>query len=409
LSTTTPTSPSPRKTTLVFLFTLLLTLFILVLSDACSSGGGFPAGDSAYPPASLSTGVPVQASQTPTRTAQPDGSLAPSARPSATSSPSPTASPTPTLTPLPTFTTPLLHNSVIPAEYIDEPCEYLRMRWSPTSSPPHTVVVPVMFHHIYRSSASLNGNQDITARQFNDIMAHAESLGFETITTAELEGFLYGNARIPPRSMLLILDDRRPNLISEYFMPVLEANDWTLTLGWISADNGYGLWHQMETLHATGRLDFQSHGYRHRYARPDTPFEEVLEELQAPIPILEEHFGVNPIAYIWPGGHYTQEAIQAARQAGYRLGFTVHSSMPIRFNWIPLSPAPLEMNDPLMLLPRAWSHDAILKLDQAVEVSEQAEIFAIQNYPLEAAWYRRACRGVLPPLKAVYPEISQIP
>jgi peptidoglycan/xylan/chitin deacetylase (PgdA/CDA1 family) len=309
------------------------------------------------------------------------------------------------LEPLPFFNSPVLRGGVIPQTYIADTCEYLRMRWS--GSPPHTVVVPVMFHSIVRDTRSISAAQDISETQFESFVRYASRLGFTTITTAQLEAFLYTNAAIPERSMLLIVDDRRPGVIQDNFLPVLKANNWTVTSGWISAENGPLLWERMESLHATGYLDMQAHGYRHIYIQPEMSEEELREEISASIPILEQHFGERPRAYIWPGGNYTPLAVQIARQAGYTLGFTVHSPMPVRFNWIPQVPEAAVVGDPLMLLPRAWSSEVNNKLDKALIVSEEARAFAIENYALEAAWYQVGCGGELPALSSIYPEINR--
>lgn len=65
------------------------------------------------------------------------------------------------------------------------------------------------------------------------------------------------------------------------------------------------------------------------------------------------------------------------------------------FNWVPLGEAERAVNDPLMVLPRAWSSAANVNLDEAVKISEQATAFATQNYPVEADWYRTYCGGEL--------------
>ncbi len=49
-----------------------------------------------------------------------------------------------------------------------------------------------------------------------------------------------------------------------------------------------------------------------------------------------------------------------------------------------------------MVLPRFWSTAALVNLDQAASVAEQAEAFAQESYPAEAAWYHASCSGDLP-------------
>jgi peptidoglycan/xylan/chitin deacetylase (PgdA/CDA1 family) len=228
---------------------------------------------------------------------------------------------------------------------------------------------------------------------------YAHSLGFETITTQELLGFLLYNDPIPPRSMIVIVDDRRPGLIYEHFMPVLEANDWTVTAAYIAdPDDLDWAWDWMERLYASGRLDVQSHGYTGQvYIVPETPLEEIQNEIWNSTGVLEEHFGTRPLAFIWPGGNFTPLSVQVAREGGYQLGFTAYSRGPLLFNWIPQGEEERLVNDPLMLLPRAWSNSVNYNLDEALRLSEQAAEFAEANAEAELEWLSKYCEaGTLP-------------
>ncbi|MGH2581756.1 MAG: polysaccharide deacetylase family protein [Anaerolineales bacterium] len=320
--------------------------------------------------------------------------------------------PNPTYSPGPeTFQSSILRPGIEPVAYIADSCAYLEMRWDPQNSKPGTVVAPIMFHGIVKGNGQPTQAQDINFETFEQIIALAEDLGFETITTDELVGFLTENAKIPPRSMILILDDRRPGTAEDYFLPVNERNDWTTTLAWIAqADTeqrkgrlpGESLWDWIERIYATGYFDVQSHGLNHRlYLVEGLPEEVVREEIAGSILVLEEHFGQRPIAYIWPGGDYTFLGIQVAREAGFKLGFTVQSRGPILFNWIPQGEKELAHNDPLMLLPRFWSSAALRNLEQTTQIGDDAAEFAKQNYAAEANWYSTYCGGRLPPLEDV--------
>jgi peptidoglycan/xylan/chitin deacetylase (PgdA/CDA1 family) len=253
-----------------------------------------------------------------------------------------------------------------------------------------------MFHSVRTPDNMVNDSVTISTDYLQAIVARAQALGFETITSEELAGFLEENRSIPKRSMIWIVDDRRPGSVETYMLPLAEANDWTLTLGWIIADTRADLWAWMERLNATGRLDIQSHGYWHVYMTEDTPDATVRQEILDPIPVLKDHFGQRPIAFVWPGGNFTPQAVEVAREAGYRLGFTAYSRGPLLFDWIPLGEAETGIGDPVMVLPRYWSTAAVVNLDQAVKIGEEAASFAREQYPTEAAWYRASCGGELP-------------
>ncbi|OGO69953.1 MAG: hypothetical protein A2Z49_02935 [Chloroflexi bacterium RBG_19FT_COMBO_56_12] len=344
---------------------------------------------------------PQLVSDTPTASpARPTQTLTPSQTPTTTStitpSVTPTASNTPTATVTDTpitlaqFSSPGLRAGIQPETYLAGTCEYLRLRWGKSKAEPGTVVVPVMFHSIVQPPSKVTDPKDITVEEFQSFVYYANSLGFETITTQELLNFLLYNDPIPPRSMILIVDDRRPGLIYEHFMPVL---DWTVTAAYIADPNNLNwAWDWMERIYESGRLDVQSHGYTGQlYILSDTPLEKIQQEIWDSTAVLEEHFGTRPIAFIWPGGNFTPLSAQVAREGGYQLGFTAYSRGPLLFNWIPLGEEEQLVNDPLMVLPRAWSNSVNYNLDEAIRVSEQAVAFAEANAEAEKAWLHKYC------------------
>ena len=322
--------------------------------------------------------------------------------------PSGTPTPTATLPPPEGFNTKLLRPGTLPQGYIQDACEYLSLRWAPEGSLPGTVVVPIMFHSIFRRESTVSVEQDISKKQFEDFVAYARYLGYETISTAQLVAFLEGNGRIPPRSMIMIFDDRRLNTVREHVLPVLEEFDWHATLAYITGPVvPESEWEDLVDLAKTGRVDVQAHGYFHNgetYITDFTPEDVIRQEIFGAYSVIQERLGSPPDSFIWPGGNFNDLAVRMAREAGYRLGFSIKSHGPLMFNWIPLSEEERRIGDPLMLLPRAWSYEANFKLDQATQFAEQAQLQAIQNYPAEAAWYRSTCGGELPELNEILPD-----
>lgn len=318
--------------------------------------------------------------------------------PAAVPSPSLAPTPAPTLEPSSVFSSSLLSQQ--PKAYVRDVCEYLRQRWDPARSAPGTVVVAVMFHSVQEGGPYRPGDTFMPAEELTRTVRVAQRLGFQTITAAQLADFLEHNARIPPRSMIWIVDDRRPDDVENYFLPIARDNGWTVTLGWIIGDTDHrkGLWQRMEDMNASGHLDVQCHGYAHRYIAPDTPEEVIRQELFDPIPILEQHFGQKPVAFVWPGGNFTPRAIEIAREAGYRLAFTSFSRGPMMYNWVPLGEQEQEVGDPLMVLPRFWARPGLAEhLRMAAQVAEAAAAQALKDYPREAEYYRTVCGSELAP------------
>ena len=336
------------------------------------------------------------------------------ASPSATYTPTPTDTPTPSPTAvrtppeLPTFfQTDLLNRLDTPHTYISNTCQYLQDKWSSEKSLPGTVLMPIMFHSV----GGTTGGDRISDDDFHALMQALQDKGFEAITTAQAADFLNDNAQIPPLSVLLIVDDRRTSLyFDKFFRPYWEEYNWPVVNAWISlndsitAENLPG----NAALESEGWVDHQSHGFQHFPITQSSTDEYIKQELYKPIDFFMENFHKKPIAFIWPGGNFTPHAAALARQAGYQLGFTINPRGPLMFDWIPLSDAKDSnrpswipegpVNDPLLVLPRYWDTDAIIHLDDVIQIGQDASAYAGQNKAIELEYYDIVCAPSLGPI-----------
>ena len=336
----------------------------------------------------------------PTKTPQP---VTPT--PSASALP-PTLDPnrTPPALPVP-FQSNLIMPGAYPHTYINSVCQYLKDRWDPNNSQPGTVVMPIMFHGII--DGDVVQDNMITHDQVEALLQDLKSQGFQSITSLQLANFLEHNAPIPPRSVILIVDDRHyAQYFQTHFLPFLQANHWTVTNAWISTPlSTQDLIDGMAALIKAGWVDVQAHGVVHNIPIGESSSEDYIHsELYGSISFIQQHFGKTPIAYIWPGGGFTPHAAAVARQAGYQLGFTVNPRGPIMYNWIPLGdnvdlryPTYLPegpVHDPLMVLPRYWDTDAYAHIDEVRNMGKQAAAYASQNKATELEYYDIVCKSV---------------
>jgi hypothetical protein len=354
---------------------------------------------------------PSQPSPTPTPTELP--------LPTPTDTPPPPDTPTPTPIRTPPalpgmYQSAYLDPGVTPHIYIDDACQYLRMKWDPNNSEPGTVVMVIMFHAII--DGGVTAEDDISKRGFNKMMETLKEQGYEAINTEQLVNFLESNVKIPPFSVLLLVDDRHHDqYFNNHFRPYWEDWGWPVVNAWIShPDTTADLWAENEALNAEGWVDYQAHGVIHNYGINYLADDaNVLVELQGAIAAFQEHFHKTPIAFIWPGGNFTPRAVQLARQNGYRLGFSINPRGPIMFNWVPLAdaydpnhPTVLEegpVNDPLMVLPRYWPFNVIENLDKIRAMSHEAADLAETNKAVELEFYDIVCAPAYGPLPTLEP------
>ncbi len=363
-------------------------------------------------PASLPTATPTQA-VTATVTPSPTATLTQTPNPTATFTATITPSPVPpTATPEPLAVfSPRLLAGIQPATYLQDTCTYLADRWSAGNATPGTVVVPIMYHSVRKEGGTVTDNITVTQDYFKETMDHAKALGFETISIDQLVAFLQHNAYIPPRSMVLIIDDRRLGTVQQHFLPVLQANNWHLVMAYITGVINDNEWQQIKDVLSTGYVEIQAHGFLHNgstYFTENTPDDVIHNEIYGPIQAFMDHLGYRPTAFIWPGGDFTLKTVQDVRQAGYEVGFSSYSRGPVMFNWVPLGAEEREMNDPLLVLPRYWSTAAYVNLDDAVNYANQAIAFAQQNEQSELDYYNTYCTTD-PPIQLAATSTQEAP
>jgi hypothetical protein len=300
-----------------------------------------------------------------------------------------------------TFTTSLLNGGGAPHTYIQDSCEYLKQKWTSTNSPPGTIAMVIMFHTISKDTAT--AANEISSQDFKKLMNDLHDAGFQAIYMQELADFLYSNAKIPERSVLLIQDDRHAaQNFTDHFLQYFQDWGWPVINGWISTPlNTADLWQQQETLAAQGWVDYQAHGVQHLPIDSSSSDTYILGELQGSVDAFQQHFHKSPIAFIWPGGGFTPHAVELARSVGYKLGFTVNPRGPLMYNWIPLAdqqnPAqPLAIaegpvNDPLMVLPRYWDTDARAHIDEVRQIGNAAAAYAESQKANELEYYDILC------------------
>ncbi len=285
-----------------------------------------------------------------------------------------------------------------PHTYVQNTCQYLHNKWNPLSAEPGTVVMIVMFN-------------EIVMDDFDRIMEQLHDQGFEAIDTKQLLAFMERNVKIPRRSVLIIQNDsQEADDLTRNYREYYDRWKWIVVNGWTSnPDAPEYLWQDNIALEQEGWVDHQAQGMTPGTVLSDDSSKAVItRELKDPVTAFVKLFNKNPIAVIWPGGGFGMRPVEAARQAGYQLGFTNNSRGPVMYNWVPLAdeldpkrPTYIpegQIDDPLMTLPRYWPDQILNAIDKVRRIGIEARAYAKANKKVELEYYDIVCADTYGPM-----------
>ncbi len=320
--------------------------------------------------------------------------------------PTPTAIRTPPALP-DVYQSSFLNTLDTPHTYITDTCQYFLDKWDSHHAAPGTIVLVVMLHSL--TKGHLESSDSMGVADFTRMMDELHDQKFQAIKARQLVDFLDHNASIPPRSVLLVQDGRRyAENFNKHFRLYWDQWDWPVVNAW---DNSAGttdaLWDENVALENEGWVDHQVYGITTDSRTDALSVQYFTDELQKALTVFKAHFAKTPLAIVWPSG-LQLNAMQAARQLGYRLGFTPNARGPLMFNWIPLAdktdtlrPSYIPegpLGDPLMTLPRYWPYQVHDALDVVRVTGKEAAAYAEQNKASELEYYDIVCAPTYGPM-----------
>ncbi len=295
----------------------------------------------------------------------------------------------------------LLNPLDTPHTYIKDACIYLRNKWNSKNSPPGTLVMIIRIQSINKGIPQ--GGDVMNVTSFTKMMVELHGQHFQAIDTGHLVDFLENNAKIPPRSVVLLQDGRRyAENFNKHFLSYWDDWGWPVVNAWDDQANSTdALWNENIALEQEGWVDHQVLGLPIDPTTIDNLSDNYFkDELQKQIATFQQHFNKSPVALVWPTGFGARPA-QIARQLGYRLGFTSNARGPVMYNWVPLAenmdpmrpsfPPEDSVNDPLMTLPRYSPFQVHGVLDMVRGIGDDAAAYASQNKSVELRYYDLVC------------------
>ncbi|MDU4752953.1 MAG: polysaccharide deacetylase family protein [Clostridium butyricum] len=180
--------------------------------------------------------------------------------------------------------------------------------------------IPVLYYHSVDENAA--NEVTITPEKLKEQLDYINDNNYVTITMTELYDHIENNKPIPEKSIIITFDDGYMNNYTEAF-PMLKELNMTATIFCVgnSLDGSYYLSEEAIKEMSDYGIDIESHTVNHVHL--DTmSYDEQLLELKNSKNILEKITGKEVLSLAYPFGDYNDNTIKAAKDAGYKMGFT---------------------------------------------------------------------------------------
>ena len=206
---------------------------------------------------------------------------------------------------------------------------------SPTSTPVsssqasygYCLNVPVLFyHHVQPYSLAKTKGQtalSVDSDTFDNQMEYLASNGYSTITAEKLITALLTKTSLPPKSVLVTLDDGYKDAY-EYAYPIFKKNNIVANLmiptGLIGGAD-YLSWSQLEEMSKDPLIYITNHTWSH-YSLSGGNAAKVHTEIETAQAQLEQHVGKRSMVFTYPYGSFNDLSINVLKEDGYLGAFS---------------------------------------------------------------------------------------
>jgi peptidoglycan/xylan/chitin deacetylase (PgdA/CDA1 family) len=189
--------------------------------------------------------------------------------------------------------------------------------------------IPILCYHRFGSPK----RRLVVARaDFEAQMDYLARNGYHVIPLSRLTGFLEGRDALPPKSVVITIDDGYRSTY-EIAYPILRKYGFPATVFLYSDFVGAGdamPWSQMQEMLRSGLIEIQPHSKTHSNLTlrqpnetPDRYRDRVRSEVERPTALIAERLGVTPLSYAFPYGDVNEAVVAELQRAGLLIGTTV--------------------------------------------------------------------------------------
>ena len=190
--------------------------------------------------------------------------------------------------------------------------------------------VPILCYHRFGTPSS---KMVISPASFAAQLDWLARNHYQVLRLSQLSGFLSGRKAVPPRSVVITIDDGYESVYRHAF-PLLKKYGFAATLFAYTDFIGGGdalTWAQLQEMSRSGLVDVQSHTKSHRNliergAQESEPRykQNIEQEMRQPRELLARRLDGRELRHIaYPFGDANALVLDAATRAGFELGATV--------------------------------------------------------------------------------------
>jgi peptidoglycan/xylan/chitin deacetylase (PgdA/CDA1 family) len=206
--------------------------------------------------------------------------------------------------------------------------------WGVSRDGVQTVTV-LCYHRFTAGKGPTRSKMILPAEQFEAQLQWLQREGYRSLRMGEFQAFLDGREALPPRSVLITIDDGFESFHA-HALPLLKKYQMPATLfvytDVVGTRDGMS-WAQLREIAQSGLVDIQAHSRTHRNLAERLPGESdaayrrnLQQELRHPRAVLERQLGMLGVKvqhFAYPYGAGNAQVLEALAEEGYSLGFTV--------------------------------------------------------------------------------------
>ncbi len=205
--------------------------------------------------------------------------------------------------------------------------------------------LPILLYHCIGEHA--DNDYWLSVEEFAAQMAELKRLGYQSVTSRDLERYLFGDKDLPSKPVMITFDDACHNVYT-HARPILKKNgfvadififtdairgDSTRRAGIVQHRHGkdtpldYMVWPEIKEMVAEGfaiGAHSKSHADMKTLDRDELRYEILYSKLRL---LAETGVAVTSFSYPFGSGFHREEAHEALRAAGFRIAFAAHGGV----------------------------------------------------------------------------------